>query len=198
MTNPQINPAAPAPEAPLSTVADGPPRCTTCGAPATHSVVWPWSTPDKLELACPTHAMLAQQTAENLNRSVLVTALPAPQNQPLTRPERVALKSEVYALEEEAKDLKERGLALYEENGRLTTQLHALQVRSAETADQLRDARVHVEQLQDALEQSDAKRHEMADEISRLTSLVKFQPADPADDTQPSRRGLEADDSRVE
>lgn len=188
MTTPQINPATPSPDPPLTTVADGPPACSTCGAPATHSVVWPWG---KHELACPTHAMTAQQTAENLNRSVLVSALPAPQNQPLTRGERVQLKAEVYALEEEANDLKARGLALYEENTRLTQQVIALQVRSKETSEQLREARASVEQLQAELQKSDAHRGELADEVSRLTSLVKFQPADPADDTQPSHRGLE-------
>lgn len=191
---PQINPAAPAPDSLLTTVAEGPPKCGTCGAKATHAVVWPWG---EHLLACPTHAMLAQQTAENLQRSVLVTALPAPQNEPLTRTERVALKAEVYALEAEAEDLKARGLALYDENTRLTTQVLALQVRSKETAAQLVDARQLVEQLQDALQSSEAQRGELADEVSRLTSLVRFQPAEPTDDTQPSHRGLESD-SRVE
>jgi DNA repair exonuclease SbcCD ATPase subunit len=185
MPTPNVNPAAPQTEAPLSTVADGPAKCDECDAPALFAYAWPWGEGGKV---CATHAALKQQTAENLGRTITLAALPPPQNVPLTRSERSALKGEVYALEEEAKDLKQRGLALYNENGQLTQQLQALTVRQRETAAQLADKTAEAEELTRRLEERDAEHGEMWDELQRLRTLQKFQ-QQPADATA-TERGL--------
>lgn len=186
MTTPNVNPAAPPPEAPaLTTVADGPPKCDECDAPALFAYAFPWGEGGKV---CATHAALKQQTAENLGRTVTMAALPPPQNQPLTRAERVALKAEVYALEEEAKDLKARGLALYQENERLTIQLQALHVRHQETDARLRDATATLDDFSRRLEERDAEHGALVDEVQRLRTITKF--ATPPQDPAPSERGL--------
>src|SRR3569832_599182 len=177
MANSNVNPAAPQPEATLSTVADAPAKCDKCDKPALFAYAFPWGEGGQV---CAEHAALAQQTAENLGRSVALSALPTPQNQPLTRPERVALKSEVYALEEEAKDLKARGLALYNEIVRLTQQLQAVTVRLDELRARLADKTAEAEELTRRLEESDAHRAELGDEAARLRTLTKFQAPDPA------------------
>jgi hypothetical protein len=171
MASPNVNPAAPQPEAPLSTVADGPAKCDECDAPALFAYAWPWGEGGKV---CAKHAALKQQTAENLGRSVVLSGLPQPQNQPLTRPERVQLKAEVYALEEEAKDLKARGLALYNENERITQQLQALHVRHQELTARHEDKTAEAEELARRLEESDAQRGELHDEVERLRTITKF------------------------
>lgn len=182
-----VNPAAPAPEAPMSTVAEVA-TCDECDAPALFAYAWPWGEGGKV---CALHAALHQQTANNLGREITLAALPAPQNVPLTRSERVQLKAEVYALEEEAKDLKQRGLALYNENVNLTSQVQALTVRQRETAAQLADKTAEAEYLERRLLERDAEHGDLVDEVTRLRTLVKFQqPAQQPADTTATERGL--------
>lgn len=182
-----VNPDAPAPEAPLSTVAEVA-TCDECGAPALFAYAWPWGDGGKV---CAKHAALHQQTATNLGREITLAALPAPQNVPLTRSERVTLKAEVYALEEEAKDLKQRGLALYNENVNLSSQVQALTVRQRETAAQLADKTAEAEYLERRLLERDAEHGDLVDEVTRLRTLVKFQqPAQQPADPTATERGL--------
>lgn len=176
MASPNVNPAAPQPEALVTTVAEGPPKCDKCDEAAVFVLAWPWGEGGKV---CARHAAEAQQTADNLGRTVVLSALPAPQNQPLTRPERVQLKAEVYALEEEAKDLKERGLALYRENERLTTQLQALHVRHQETSARLQDASAELADTKEQLLARDAEHGSLVDEVDRLRTITKFSQQQP-------------------
>lgn len=190
MTTPQINPAAPAPEAPLTTVADGPPKCDECDQPAVFAYAFPWTGPGSSGKVCGLHASLKQQQAANLSREVVLSALPAPTNQPLTRSERVALKAETYALEEEVKDLKLTGANLYNENTRLTQQLHAASARQEATAQQLAQRDAELRKLEDEHEQTLTAYGELSAEATRLRALVKLLP-DPTPETLPSERGLE-------
>lgn len=182
-----VNPAAPALEAPLSTVAEVA-KCDECDAPALFAYAWPWGEGGKV---CATHAALKQQTAQNLGREVTLAALPPPQNLPLTRPERVQLKAEVYALEEEAKDLKQRGLQLYNENVNLSSQLQALTVRHRELQAQHADKTAEAKELERRLQERDAAHGDAVDELQRLRTLVKFQtPKDAPADPTATERGL--------
>lgn len=181
MPNANVNPATPETDAPLTTVADGPPKCDECDAPAVFAYSWPWGESGKV---CGAHASAKQMTAANLGRELTLAGLPPPQNVPLTRSERAALKGEVYALEMEAADLKQRGLALYNENVRITSQLQATTVRHDELKAQLADKTAEAEELTRRLEESDANRGELLDEVQRLRTLQAFQtpkqqPADP-------------------
>lgn len=188
MPTPNVNPATPETEAPLTTVADGPARCDECDAPAVFAYAWPWGESGKV---CGLHAATKQQTAGNLGRELTLAALPPPQNLPLTRSERSQLKGEVYALEEEAKDLKQRGLALYDENVRITSQLQAVTVRHDELKLQLRDKTAEAEELTRRLEESDAQRADLLDENQRLKTLQRFQtPQTPPTDPSALERGL--------
>lgn len=193
MTTPQINPHAPTAPAPLSTVADGPPVCDECGAPAVFAFAFPWSGPGSSGKVCAAHAVTKQQIATNTGRECIISALPPPTNLPLTRDERVKLKAETYALEEECKDLKARGLELYNENTRLTQQLHAATARQNATKHQLDERDAQLKQTQEALEHAQAQLGELQDEASRLRTLAKLQPED-LEEPEPASlrsRGLE-------
>jgi len=191
MATPNVNPDAPQPEAPLTTVANGPAKCDECDAPAAFHYAWPWGESGKV---CGTHAAVKQQTAANLGRELTLAALPPPSNEltPLTRSERSKLKGEVYALEAEAEDLKQRGLALYNENVRITSQLQAVTVRHDELKHQVADKTAEAEELTRRLEESDAQRGDLLDEVQRLRTLTKFQtpPQEPAADPTLVSRGL--------
>ncbi len=191
MTTPYVNPAAPTDPAPLTTVAEGPPKCDDCDAPAVFAYAFPWTGPGSSGVCCAAHAVTKQQIADNTGRSVILSALPPPTNQPLTRDERVRLKAEVYALEEETKDLKQRGLDLYNENTRLTSQLHAATARQNATRHQLEERDAQLSATQEKLEHAQAELGELQDEADRLRTLTRLQPAPP--ETPARVRGLEGE-----
>jgi septal ring factor EnvC (AmiA/AmiB activator) len=174
------------------TVADGPPQCDQagCSEPAVSSYTWDWGAKG---VCCATHQMLLQQSSEHLQRRVTFAPLnlaPAP----ITRDERAKLKGEVYALEMECVDLKDRGAALYRENTTLTRQLQALTVRQRETEAQRDDARGELAKLAKSLEKSQAEQGEQFDELSRLRTLEKFV-GDPGGQSLSSSHGLEGGQS---
>src|SRR3569832_2087158 len=94
--------------------------------------------------------------------------------------------------EAEAEDLKQRGLALYNENVRITSQLQAVTVRHDELKHQVADKTAEAEELTRRLEESDAQRGDLLDEVQRLRTLTKFQtsPQEPAADPTLVSRGL--------
>lgn len=174
------------------TVADAPPTCDQagCSQPAVFSYLWDWG---QQGVCCAHHQLLLQQTSEPLQRKVSFSPLLAPVAAPITRDERSRLKGEVYALTEEIEDLKGRGLDLFRENTRLTTQLQALTVRNRETELQLQDAKRSLESLQQQLDDRDSEHGNLVDEVERLRSIAKF--------TEPSRSELglgDGGETRVE
>lgn len=174
------------------TVADAPPTCdqADCGKLAVFSYLWDWG---QQGVCCAHHQLLLQQTSEPLNRKISFAPLLAPGPVPLARDERARLKGEVYAAEAEIEDLKGRGLDLYRENTKLSTQVQALTVRGRETEAQLRDASVRITQLEQQLQDKDAEHGNLVDEVERLRSLTKF--------SAPTREELglvETEPSRVE
>jgi len=154
------------------TAADAPPPCDQpgCTEPSVFSYTWEWGAKGT---CCATHQMLLQQSSENLQRRVNFSPLNLAAA-PITRDERAKLKGEVYALEMECVDLKERGSALFTENTALTRQVQALTVRQRETEAQREDARRELAELGKQLEASQAKQGEMFDELTRLRNIEKF------------------------
>lgn len=169
--NLNVNPAAPAPEVPLSTVTAGPATCEHCSEIATHTYAWPWGEAGKV---CALHARLAQQTAENLQRQVTIGNLSPTGPAPITRDERSKLKGEVYALQEEVTDLKARGVALFNENLQQAQSISALTLRNREAQQQLREARAENEELAAKLLQRDAEQQDQVEELQRLRKLAQF------------------------
>jgi chromosome segregation ATPase len=152
-----------------------------CQEAAVFSYTWDWGAQGK---CCAKHQFLLQQTSETLQRRVNFAPLVAAAPAPLTRDERTRLKGETYALGEEISDLKQRGVQLYTENTTLTRQLQATAVRLRETEAQLKDAKGDLQSLGSKLEESDAQRGQMADELSRLRTLAKFTPPDEEETTR--------------
>lgn len=171
------------------TVAAGPPACESerCDHPAVATAHWPWGESKRV---CAKHQGLAQQTAENIGRSVSFAPIALPGDPPLTRPERVRLKAEIYTLEEEQKDLKQRGLNLYNENVALTRQLQAQSVTLNETKLQLRDARGDLAAAQELLEERGVQLGNATDELERLRTLAKFADTNPPGAEELHRVGL--------
>jgi hypothetical protein len=160
-----------------STVKEAPPAgvplCDRedCGAPATVSYAWSWG---ETGVCCAAHQFLMQQTANQIDRTIQFSALLAAGPPPLDRPERIRLKSEIYALEAELGDVKARGLDMYRLNERLTGQVQALTVRGRETEAQLRDASREIERLTCELQKRDAEHGNLTDELDRLRTLAQF------------------------
>lgn len=156
------------------TVADAPPPCSICGKPAVSAYSWDWG---ETGYCCATHqAVLGSQTAPQIGRTISFTPIAPATPAPMTRDERARLKGEVYALEEEVKDLKLRGSDLYTENGKLAQRVQALTVRGRETEAQLRDAKAKIEELEAECERRNAEHGELVDEVTRLRTLEKFLP----------------------
>jgi len=142
-----------------------------CINPAAFSFTWAWG---ESGVCCAHHQFLMNQTANQIERTIQFAPLAAVGPAPLERPERIQLKSEIYALEAEASDLKLRGLEMYRLNERLTSQAQALTVRGRETEAQLRDASREIERLQVELAKRDAEHGDMVDELDRLRTLAAF------------------------
>jgi len=142
-----------------------------CTKPAAFSYTWSWG---ETGVCCEEHQFLMNQTANQIERTIQFSPLVPAGPAPLERPERIRLKSEIYALEEESKDLKARGLEMYRLNERLTSQVQALTVRGRETEAQLRDASREIDRLTCELAKRDAEHGNMVDELDRLRTLAQF------------------------
>lgn len=164
-------------EAPTTEITEAPPAgvpvCDRdgCGAPATVSYAWSWG---ETGVCCAAHQFLMQQTAGQIDRTIQFSVLVAAGPPPLDRPERIRLKSEIYALEAELSDVKGRGLDMWRLNERLTLQVQALTVRGRETEAQLRDASREIERLACELAKRDAEHGNICDELDRLRTLAAF------------------------
>lgn len=144
----------------------------TCGEPAKFSYAWDWG---ETGVCCAKHQTLQVQQQQNLGGRVFTFhALQPTGPVPMTRDERSRLKGEVYALEEEVKELKVRGLDLYNENVKLAAQVQSLTVRNRELVAQSKDAAGDLEKAHVALAQKEAEHGDMADELTRLRTLSKF------------------------
>jgi hypothetical protein len=125
-------------------------------------------------VCCPQHQFLLNQMATQIGRSAQFSPLAVTGPVPMTRDERTRLKGEVYALEEELKDAKQRGLDLYRENETLARQAQAATVRGRETELQLKDALGEIDRLRNAVQERDAAHGDLVDEVGRLRTLSSF------------------------
>lgn len=154
-----------------------PPTCDRdCTSLAEFAYSWEWG---ENGVCCGSHKFLLHQAAGQIERSVSFSPLVAPGPTPLTRTERIALKSEVYALESELEDLKTRGLELYRANNQLTVQLQATSTRARETEARLRDSEAENARLRTDLTARDAEHGDLVDEVERLRAIAAFVPQNP-------------------
>lgn len=182
-------------EAAAGTVAAGPPQCEhvdktsgqRCAEPAVVTALWPWGEAQKV---CARHQGLAQQTAENLGRSVSFAPIALPGEPPLERSERARLKGEVYAAEAEISELKQRGLNLYNENVALTRQVQSLSTTLNEAKLQVRDAQGDLRAAQELLEERGAELANAVQELERLRTLARFSDTNPPNPEDLHRVGL--------
>lgn len=154
------------------TVAEAPPKCDRdCSSTAVFAYTWEWG---EKGVCCATHQFLLQQTAGNLGRSVNFAPIASSVVVPMGRDERVKLKAEVYALEEEATDLRSRGSLLYQENTALTRQVQAATTRLREAERLLQESTDRTHELERRIEERDAEHGNLVDEVQRLRTLAKF------------------------
>jgi|SRR6186713_188997 len=145
-----------------------------CSNPANATYAFDWG---ENGICCSTHQFLLKQTADQIFRGVQFLPLANLPPAPMARDERARLKGETYALTEELEEAKGRGLELYRQNEQLMLQLQASTTRGRETELQLRDATREIERLQVELQSRDAEHGGMVDELTRLRTLAKLQPA---------------------
>lgn len=154
------------------TAGEAPQKCDRdCNEAAVFAYTWEWG---EKGACCAKHQFLLQQTAGNLGRSVNFAPIQSSVVVPMGRDERVKLKAEVYALEEEGNDLRARGTLLYNENIALTRQVQALSTRLRETDALLTEERAELVELRAKLEERDAEHGSLVDEVQRLRTLAKF------------------------
>lgn len=151
-----------------------------CNEAAIFSYVWEWG---EKGACCSKHQFLQNQISGQIGRAVQFAPIVPVGPAPITRDERTRLKGEVYALEEELKDVQQRGLEMYRENERLARQAQAATVRGRESELQLKDALADLERAKKDLEARDAEHGALMDELGRLRTLASYIDAE----TEPSR-----------
>lgn len=162
-------------------------KCNHCDQPAQVSYVWPWG---EKGLACVTHLQGLQQTAANLGRELTIAPLAASAAPaPMTRDERILLHAKVLTLEAEVEEVKQRGLALLQDNEQLSRTATTAELRQREYKAQLDDANDKLAQAQHELQERTADLAVATDELQRLRTIQSFQPSVPAP-RQPGALGL--------
>lgn len=152
------------------------PLCTAdpeCGQTAIASYVWPWG---ESGVCCARHQVILQQKAQQLKRSVQLTALQPGAERPVTRDERIQARARIMTLEAELEDAKGRGMELYRANEQLQTQLKVEWAKRAEMEAQLSDARRLLEAAQVENGKLRNQAAEENDELQRLRALVPRTP----------------------
>jgi predicted transcriptional regulator len=142
-----------------------------CGETAVFQYVFAWG---ESGVCCARHAQLLQQIADQTARSIVLSALRAPEEAPMQRSERTLLKAHSLVVEEELNEAKGRGLELYRANVDLTQQVQTLKVRERECNAQLKDRDARIRHLEGALEERDTEHAELTEEIGRLRTLETF------------------------
>lgn len=150
-------------------------RTGPCKEAATLAYRWEWGEQGQTCARC---ALLLQQTATNLGRTVSITALAGVAAPPLTRDERTQLIAAKLSAEAEADEIKTRGAQLYQQNVDLTKQVQTLTVQKREADATIKGLEKSNEQLQSALEDAQAQIGDLTNEVGRLTTLAAFAPDD--------------------
>lgn len=142
-----------------------------CSEPAVFSYLWDWGATG---VKCARHAATLNQTAANLSRGVVITALAHAAAPPMERAERIAAKATIMTLEAEAEDLKARGLEWYRANVELTRQVQLASLRQREFDAQIAAREEKIKGLQLKLDETEGECAELAEEVGRLRTLVQF------------------------
>ena len=166
MTTPQV-------ENQGRTVAEAPARCgeSGCESVATVSYAWDWGATG---VVCGKHAAALTQLQDSLQRRVSIAPIQKAGPLPLERDERTRLTALGLVLEEELKEAKDRGLALYRENVALAGQVQRLTVLEREARAQLSDKDAQITGLKETLEGRELEHGELVAELERLRVVASF------------------------
>lgn len=153
------------------TGADG----VVCGEPATQAYSWEWG---EKGVCCDKHAVLLQQIAKQVERTLTLVPLQQPIAPP-TRDERIAMRAKQMVLEEELEAAKLRGLELYRTNQQCIAEMRLAKVRSEEAHVQFIECQKQVNTLIEEVAKRDAENARLLSEVQRLQLLESFQPSQP-------------------
>lgn len=143
-----------------------------CGELATNSYLWDWG---EQGVCCAKHAVLMQQTSQQINRGVVLAPL-QPAVIELTRDERVHFRAQILTLEEEIEVTKQRGLDLYRANEKLLGEVRLAERRAEEARVQLVEAEKRVERMNALLAERDAENATLLQEVERARLFQSLQP----------------------
>lgn len=144
-----------------------------CNEPASHSYTWEWGDSGHV---CSKHLAIKQQLAGNLNRTCSFAVVSSTATAPLQREERVRLRAETLVAQEELAEAKGRGLELYQQNQRLTSQVQSLTVQLRECEELRKDAVAAAQPLREQLEEMRVAYGNTVDELGRLRVLLEIPP----------------------
>lgn len=140
-----------------------------CGGRALWSYTWDWG---ETGFCCTRHQVILQQKARQLRRGVQFVALTPGAAPEVSRDERVRLKAEVLAAEEELVQAKSRTQQLFEQNTTLTAELRRLSLRDEAAQGQLLDLQSRIEGLESQKDALLAKLASSTDELQRVKQLM--------------------------
>jgi hypothetical protein len=139
--------------------------------PAVFQYLWPWG---ERGYCSAEGAMLLNQRAEALNRTIQIVAIPDATPAPITRDERIALHAKILTLEAELEESKSRGLELYRTNTRLLERTQLLELREREARAIAEDAQALVTRLEGELAARDTEHASLLEQLERLRALESF------------------------
>ncbi len=140
--------------------------------PAVFSYQWDWG---ESGVCCAEGQFLLNQKAGQLGRHIAFAPLHAPTEQPLVRSERAALKGQVYALEEEVRELQERGQKMYSELELARADARVVLSRDASQKAEIETIKAYQTQLERELSDAHA---EIISLTERLDTLQRLLPRD--------------------
>lgn len=144
---------------------------------AKFSYQWDWGEKGN---CCAEGQFLLTQKAAQLQRHIAFQPLFAPTEEPLTRSERSSLKGQVYALEEEIKELQERGQKMYSELELARADARVVVSRDASQRAEIETLKAYQTQIESELR--DAKSEVIA-LTERLDTLQRLLPRDTTTET---------------
>lgn len=132
--------------------------------------LWDWGESGEVEGM--EEVMLLQQRAKNLDRRISFFEVPQGPP-PVDRPERVALKSKIYALEEEAKELKERATLLFGETERLRNDNRLLVIQKGQLSAQVQGLQSEIAAATTRAVEAERRAVAAEEELSFVRPLVQ-------------------------
>lgn len=138
---------------------------------AVFSYRWEWG---ETGFCCAEQAVLLQQTAESLKRTIALYPIQKSGPEPLLRDERTKLVAKHLVLEAELEEAKSAGLETYRRNGDLQVQLNSAIIKERELKAQLSDQRAQFDEVTRRNEALNSENGSLLVELERLRHLETF------------------------